>query len=104
MSGRGRPRTDIHERVVARYRQGEHPAEIARRLKVTRQWVSAILKGAGIDTRADNRKAYAARVERVRRELKTESDAKIIAARLGLKLYQVYNCCATLCRQGLRKP
>jgi hypothetical protein len=101
MSGRGRPRTDIHERVVASYRQGERPTEIALALKVAPQWVSLILKNAGIDAAADKRKAYAARVERVRRELEKTPDLNTVAARLGLTFYQVYHCRRNLRRQGL---
>jgi hypothetical protein len=50
---RGRPRSDIHQQVVRLYRQGERPAGIARMLILTRQWISAILKGAGISPLAD---------------------------------------------------
>jgi hypothetical protein len=56
MGRRGRARTDIHERVIALYQKGQRPADIARTLKTPIQWVSAILKGAGIDAAADVRK------------------------------------------------
>lgn len=100
--GRGRPRTDIHARVVARYRRGELPADIARRLKVTKQRVSALLKVAGIDVRADKRADQAARVKVVWREWEKTPNVKAVAGRLGLTVSQVWVCYTTL-RRGESK-
>jgi DNA invertase Pin-like site-specific DNA recombinase len=50
---RGPSRTKHRYRVVRLYRQGHRPAGIARLLKLTRQWVSIILKEAGVDALAD---------------------------------------------------
>ena len=46
---RGRPRSEYRDRVVRLYRRGQRPTDIARTLNLTRQWVSIILKEAGVD-------------------------------------------------------
>jgi hypothetical protein len=59
----GRPRTVNPDSIVARYRDGGRPSEIARGMNLTRQRVSQVLKAAGIDVRADKREAKSARLK-----------------------------------------
>ena len=99
---RGRPRSEHRDRVVELYRHGKRPADIARALKLTRQWVSIILKEAGFDVSSEaQRRQHNADAKF---QMVWEASPRLAAAarRLGLTTGQAQARAATLRRAECR--
>jgi hypothetical protein len=97
----GPPRSPHRATVAELYRQGKRPADIARLLKVTRQWVSAMLLGAGVNASAAKQRLREEADAEFQSVWEAAPDLTTAARKLGLAPKQALIRASWLRRRGM---